>query len=293
MAAFDIPNFVLSYDSFGAGPGAGNSIELRITNIAGVLQVSDELLEDEPGDYRRSVNLSEHAGWRGILRYLAESDIMAFYADGDTSREYPWPDEQQLHGTDCLVTDMVSLAWAGPPVLSVAQALAKIDDSELLRLRQELGSFRERAFIEEMLRLWRWCDETDVELDDIVTKAATARDFDFRQMRRDIVRQAKDIKRQREAAHTLRSNQLAPFADTIKKIVEAWRKANPPTSTNTAIGYGLRSGALLRALEAYAIEHGNLPTGTFRVERTRGSMEISPFDVDINELRGTSTHVSR
>lgn len=36
MAGVDIPNFMLSYDSFGPGPspGAGNSTELLITNIA-------------------------------------------------------------------------------------------------------------------------------------------------------------------------------------------------------------------------------------------------------------------
>ena len=62
----------------------------------------------------------------------------------------------------------------------------------------------------------------------------------------------------------------------------AWRKRHPNTSTNTAMGNSMRAGAILRSLEAYAIEKQKLPDGNITVDE---QPRLSAISVNIGELR--------
>ena len=63
--------------------------------------------------------------------------MVAYDTDGDIAGEYPWPYTMDLKGRESLATDMISMAWAGDPLLDLAMAFAKHgdEDPEPLRAR--------------------------------------------------------------------------------------------------------------------------------------------------------------
>ena len=119
----DFP-FTLSYHSFGA-PGCGGVSRLSVgLTAAGDIAVIDALPseyddEEDSGDivylnpvlskappakptsgreFRRTRIIAAAQGWRGIINYLAQNEIVAFGTDGDTDGEYPWPATMELEG---------------------------------------------------------------------------------------------------------------------------------------------------------------------------------------------------
>ena len=174
----DFP-FTLSYHSFGA-PGCGGVSRLSVgLTAAGDIAVIDALPseyddEEDSGDivylnpvlskappakptggreFRRTRIIAAAQGWRGIINYLAQNEIVAFGTDGDTDGEYPWPATMELEGEGSVASDLVAAAWSGRPVLGIAQALAGLPDDVLVGLRDRYGSLRNDDTIRPLLRI--------------------------------------------------------------------------------------------------------------------------------------------
>lgn len=72
---------------------------------------------------------------------------------------------------------------------------------------------------------------------------------------------------------------VEPFAPSIAAIVDAWKSQCKPSGYAAGIGMLHRSGIFRRALEAFVIEHGMMPSGIFQVDRDEG-MSAYTFDLD-------------
>jgi hypothetical protein len=268
--------FSLTYDFFGS-PGCGGSSRLSITPTAAGIVVIDEL-PGEGDDFRRRTLLAAHSGWRGVTDHLIRNSIVAFDTGGETSGEYPWPQSIELRGRGTLAADMIAIAWAGEPVSHIARVLALHDDTTLEALRVRHGSLRSEAFIDEVMRLKRWADDLGADFDDIIARGPRF-GFELREMRKDAVKMARVVEAEDRATKLRREWSLSPFEPQIEALVAAWRRANPATSTNTQMGVGIRSGMLKRALEAYVLERGCLPTG---VQRIANDTRYSVGDLTVN-----------
>lgn len=295
MADFPL---TLSYSYFGA-PGCGGSTTLSISvDDRGNMSVDDDLPSEycdpdetdatsDPdvrpcaGEFRRNAVLPASRGWRGVIDYLATNEIVAFFTDGDIRGEYPWPDSMDMEGAGSVASDLIAAAWSGSPLLDIVQALAQLPDTLLEALRVRCGSLCGRAVLQPLLRIWNHAQELDVPFEVIVGRAHRF-DFHLPSMLRDVRALSAVLSAEASASARRRAWTISPYAPAIDLIVGHWRRAHPATSTNTQIGQGMRAGALKRFLEAYAIEHGQLPNGVHRVD----GGPASAFDVDFSALVG-------
>lgn len=273
-------NFSLSFTYFGGAPCSGGTSRISITRKTNDLLVIDQLVGEGP-DYERRATVPASHGWRGIVSYLAREEIVAYGTDGDMSGEYPFPHLMTPKGRDSLAADMVALAWAGEPLREFAKAFSQHSDTNIETLRSRYTSLRSEAFIDDLLRFKRWADHLCIDADDTLARSPRF-GFDLREMRRDLIHTARVLNAEEKAAKLRHQWKLSPYQPQIDAVVTAWRRANPPTSTNTQMGHGIRAGALIRALEAYVIEHGKLPDGEVLAKTDRS---IAPFTVDVGKLR--------
>ena len=263
----------IRFDYFGS-PGTGGTSLLKLRATEDGIKTSNGV----PAEGLVSEGLvSSAVGWRGVVTFLAQNEACAFYTDGNTNGEFPWPDGMKMKTKENAATDLIAMAWAGEPLVTIATALCRHTDEELTDLRERYESLRGEDFIEGMLRIKRWADELSVDLDDIIARGPRF-GFDFRAMRRDVVVLARVVKAEDEAARLRREWCLSPFQSKIDKLVASWRKANPATSTNTQMGRGMQLGALRAFLEAHVLEKGCLPEGRVRVPESR---QLRAFEVDL------------
>ena len=220
-------------------------------------------------------------GWRGVVSYLAREEIVAYGVDGDLSGEFPYPHLMTLKGRGNLSSDMVAVAWAGPPLIDFAKAFSQHSDDDLEKMRGRYGSLRSEAFIDELLRFKRWADDLGIEPDDTIVRAPRF-GFDLREMRRDLIRTARVVGAEAEAAKLRHQWKLTPFEPQIEAVINAWRSKNPATSMSTGIGVGIRVAALRKALESYVLQYGKMPDGEVRAVPEKF---MPPFTVDIEKLR--------
>ena len=274
-------NFSLTFDFMGGAPGSGGTSRLSVTSSRGHFLIIDELLGEGP-EFRRRGEVSVLQGWRGVVEHLSANCIVAYGTDGDTSGEYPWPASMAMRGRESIATDMVAMAWAGEPLLEMAQALAKHSDDDLEQLRARYGSLRSEAFVADLMRFRHWADELLVDPDDVLARAPRF-GFDLRAMRRDLVHTARAERAEAEAVKLRRAWSLSPFQPQIDALVDAWRRANPATSGNTQMGAAVRAGAVRDALETFVLEHGRMPRGTLQAVPKKW---VGPFTVDVDELLG-------
>lgn len=263
----------IRFDYFGS-PGNGGSSKLALSKGTSGIKVVDGVPGE--GDMRTGQVASE-GGWRGVISYMVQEEVCAFFTDGSTDGEYPWPDRMTIKGAENFATELIACAWAGEPVAVVAQALSGHSDETLASLREKYGPFRGSEFLDEMLRIKSWADELSVDFTDIVDRGPRF-GFDFRAMRRDVVALARVVRAEEKAAELRRAWGLRPFQARIEELVAAWRKANPATSTNSQMGKGMQAGALTRYLESYVLEHGRLPEGPQTVPATR---QLQAFEVTL------------
>jgi hypothetical protein len=302
MAEFPL---ILTYTSFGA-PGCGGISRLAIglTNRGDIAVIDDLpseyegeedsnnitffnpfLVETPPGppvrgsEFRRTGTVPATRGWRGVIEYLAKNEIIAFGTDGDTSGEYPWPDRMHLEGKASVASDLIAVAWSGPPVRHIARALAILPDDMLEGLRARCGPLSGERTIQPLLRILNMAEEMSVSFPEIVARAHRF-DFKLNSMLRDVRALGKVIGAEKEAANRRRAWVISPYGPTIDTIIQRWRRANPATSANTQIGQSMRAGSLRMFLEAYVIEHGCLPTGVHKIEKGHGT----PFNVDFDGI---------
>lgn len=301
MADFPI---TLSYDYFGA-PGCGGSSTLSVDFAGnGDLKVVDDLPSEYAGPddddvaylgipktaagdttpecdtaFRRTAIIPGSRGWRGVVEYLIANDIVAFFTDGNTGGEYPWPDRMGLLGVESVASDLIAAAWSGHPVAHIAQTLARLPDGILETLRDRCGPLRSATAIQSLMRIWQRAYDLDVPFDQIVDRAHRF-NFELPWMLRDVRALDRVVEAEDGAARKRRAWLIYPFAPAIDSLIAAWRKANPATSMNSQIGQGMRAGAVRQHLEAYVIEHGRLPVGNQKI----GGGRVSPFNVDFDSL---------
>lgn len=302
MADFPL---TLSYNYFGA-PGCGGSSQLSIGitdrgDLSIVFDLPSEYREfgqdnivylGVPGpavdasrakiecEFRRTASIPGSRGWRGVIDYLATNEVVAFFTDGDTSGEYPWPGSMEIVGAESVASDLIAAAWSGQPIVNIAQSLAHLPDDVLNTLRARCGSLRSDTVVRPLLRIWNKAYELDVPFGHIVHRAHRF-NFEFSSMLRDVRALARVIEAEGVAARKRRAWMISPYAPLISTAIERWRQAHPATSTNTQIGQGMRAGAIRTFLEAYVIQHGRLPDGTHRIQ----GGQVSPFNVDFDSLR--------
>ena len=65
-----------------------------------------------------------------------------------------------------------------------------------------------------------------------------------------------------QAINKRREWEIAPFRKDIEQIIQSWRKLNPASGTNAAMGISAKVGALRAYLEEHVIEKHSLPCGT-------------------------------
>lgn len=275
-------SFSLTYSFMGGAPASGGTSRLSVSSRGGNYVIIAELVGEGP-DYRRNGAVPAEHGWRGVVAYLMANRIVAYDTDGDTTGEYPFPHLMVLKGRSSLATDMVALTWAGEPLVQFIQAISRQPGEEIERLRERYGSLRSEAFVNDLMRFRHWADELLVDPDDVIARGPRF-GWNFREMRRDLVRWARVMRAEEEAARLRRRWELAPFEPQIKAVVMAWRRENPGGRGNAQMGQAVRIGSLRKALETYVIEHHSMPDGAVTVVPEKW---VGPFTIDVGKLLET------
>jgi hypothetical protein len=280
MEEIRIAPLVLQYGYFGVGPGQGGIAELRIELVDSRLRVQQcgDVTNEE--EFETIASIDAHEGWRAVLTVLTQKEVYAFYSDGDTSGEYPWPGDMRIEGPDNYATDLIACGWAGPPVSEIALALSAVPDESLTALREQIGTLRDKRFLRRMIKTSETVDELDLPLGLIVRRAVRNR-FDPAAMLSDARALAKVMKAEDMAARARHEWSIAPFKEDIARVMESWRNANPSETAAEALGTRAWVAALQSYLEEYAKANFAMPSGRHTVRSTAFGQSFS-FEVDFD-----------
>lgn len=177
MSITTINGLRLTFEYFGSGPGVSGVSELSIeTTATGVrLTVIPDVTDQSIEEATFVVELGRECGWREVVAAINENEVYAFMTLGSMEDEFPWPWDMRFEGPRNLATEMIALAWAGPPLSEVARALATAGDNQLVAMHSEAGSFLGKPFVEGMVTVYAFASETDIELEDLVAEQRGAK----------------------------------------------------------------------------------------------------------------------
>jgi hypothetical protein len=248
----------LQFEYFGAGPGMGGISELSIKQSKSKISVRYRTDLTDPDEKSIVVaRLSSARNWRDLIGTVLKRESYAYFTDGDTSVEYPWPHLMRFEGPANYATELIACAWAGPRASEIADAFSLASDEQLSMLREKVGSLKGARFVRRALRLIDEVDEipTNLSLSEFVRRSR-AEPINLSAMRRDICAIARVIDIECRSAEDRHDWEIAPFKNDITRIVEAWRRSLKLSSPRLIGGITLN---LRVYLENYVKERHALP----------------------------------
>ena len=281
MTNTSIDGLRLSFEYFGAGPGLSGISELAIESTATsvTLTVVPDLTERQPND-ATVVELGLDCGWREIVAVVDDQRAYAFFTEGNTEGEFARPWTIGFEGPRNFASELIALAWAGPPLSDIARGLAAARNDQLTAMHNKAGSFLRKPFVRRIVAVTELALESEIPLKDLVSRQRGPA-LDLSAIRKD----AKQLIRAREAeakATQLKRDWLVePFREEIELVAQTWWKNYPVHSSNDSMGRSIRHGALKRYLEQFVIEHGAMPIGKHAASAKFGTSELKvKFDMD-------------
>ena len=172
MACITINGLRLSYEYFGSGPGRSGVSQLSIQEGTAGLEITivPDLTDPDP-DHVISLKLGQDSTWRAVVAAINDDDTAyAFFCDGDTEGEYPWPWEMRFEGPLNYASELIALAWAGPPLSEFAVSISAAADEQLDALRRQAGTFLSRPFVERAIDLQKLTWEIETPLEEFVER---------------------------------------------------------------------------------------------------------------------------
>ena len=268
----------LSFDYFGGGPGLSGVSELSVDRKGEQLRVRFCCDRTNKSCRRKTIaTLKSENDWRSVLTKINDSSSYAYYTDGDTSMEFPWPHLLQFDGPSNHATDLLACMWAGPPVSEIAESFAYASDEQLSKLHNRVGTFRSARFVKRALRLAEFSDEWGLSLTDLVRRSTGG--LDLSAMRRDVQSYSRVAAVEDRANLAHKKWCIAPFKVEIEQIVDSWKYQNPAHSGTTQMGQNVKGSTLRWYLEDYVTRECALPTGKHTLEVTAFS---NPFTFRVN-----------
>jgi len=273
----------LGFRYLGAGPELGGVAELSIRVLKGATLVRYRPdVTDEGSEPQIVLDGPGSDDWRSVLRAIDQHQAYALFTDGETGRQYPWPDRMEGAGTAGVFGELVALAWAGPPVSDVALALTKATDRQLLSLHTSAGPFTTRKFLRVMIRCDEALRQAGYSLGDVVSKASTGQ-LDLPAIRLGTRRLTALAAAESRLGAARAGWAVFGFEAEIERLMGTWRSQAGATSANTAIRRGAEASAIRGYLEAFVAGHGALPVGRHTVTCSFGASAWA-FSVDLDQV---------
>ncbi len=175
MTDMGIRGLRLSFEYFGS-PGTSGVSQLSIRKRATELEVTiiHDLTERHPDD-EIVISIGPDRDWRAIVSAIKDDETAcAFFTDGDTSGEFPWPHDMGFEGPRNVATELIALAWAGSPLSEFAADLASASDGQLRALRDKVGSFTNQPFVEQAIKIQKLAWETSTPLKSFLADRAAS-----------------------------------------------------------------------------------------------------------------------
>ena len=239
-------------------------------------------MTDESSEPQTVLDSPGSDDWRSVLRAIEQHQAHALFTDGETGRQYPWPDRMEGAGTAGVFGELVALGWAGPPISDVAQALTKAADRQLLSLHTSAGPFTTRKFLRVMMRCDEAVRQAGYSLGDVVSKASKGQ-LDLPAIRLGTRRLTGLAAAESRLSAARAGWALFGFEAEIERLMGTWRSRSGAASANTAIRRGMEASALRRYLEAFVAGHEALPVGRHTVACPFGASTWA-FSVDLDQL---------
>jgi hypothetical protein len=170
---------------------------------------------------------------------------------------------------------------------AAAQLMAKIPDQTLLPFLNQV-TLEGIGLGELGQNLLDYANNHEISLNDIES-VKPRRLADFQSLKKSLMGALSRAARRQSRAESDRENLLAPFAGTINRLVEAYRK-DKPNGYYPGVGYVVPpSGvfALRDFLNDYALKHQALPKGVVQIPYKNKAMDkpsCGIFTVDIDSL---------
>jgi hypothetical protein len=180
------------------------------------------------------------------------------------------------------------------PRWDLVDQLLSLDDSSLASVLVE-GPEDQEDFLSRIDAIIEGAEEAgydeDVSLADLLDKAGGQRSLQAIEERLPAWQRDYDAQVEREDAE--RQEKLLPFKDALELWITV--AAGPhPRSWITGIGWGVRMRHIRAYLETYVLEHGELPTGSHDLGRTKMyNLSAGVIDFDDIAQRATSSTTER
>jgi hypothetical protein len=107
--------------------------------------------------------------WRDIVAAIHGHQVYALHTSG-TEGEYPWPWAMDFQGPRNFASEIIALAWAGPPLSEFALGMTAATDEQLADLHRQAGSFLDKAFVGRAVALQERVNEGDIPLQEFVDR---------------------------------------------------------------------------------------------------------------------------
>jgi len=157
----------LTFEYWGA-PGASGASELSIAKSPTAVRLRYVTDVNDSDDRAWIEELPRECRWREIVAVLEDQEICAFYGDVHDGGEYAYPWKIGLEGSRTFASELIALAWAGPPFSKFARAFAAATNEQIAALHKEAGSFLKMEFVERLIELDKLLLEIDIPLEDLV-----------------------------------------------------------------------------------------------------------------------------
>lgn len=269
----------LAYNSSEVGTGYCARYELSIDAKANQIYVEHKLDADDGKETRQFV-LRLQEDWRVVIDLMKIHEAYAYFLGGGKLL----PQQVIVDGIENHATDLIVYAWTEGPFLEIAQALTSASDEQLIALRNKVGSFRSRAFVQQMLSLYETAKEVRIPFN-LLVRRARHRPIDLSAMQCDADVLAKIIRAEHEARRAHDEWNVAPFKNDIDHIVNSWRRTNLGNSSTMPIG--VNAVAVKDYVVRWVTDHQVLPRDKHCIKYASGSREKIneiEFEVDFELL---------
>lgn len=193
-------------------------------------------------------------------------------------------DKVRVTGTSSVGAELLALAISGSHEDKlVARLLSVLGDRALEQLHASEGPFFTPVFQAAASRIAEEAWEEDIDLGilgESLRSSAPTRPMTLATLAHavntstKVVREAEGIRKLRE------EEQLTPFSERIKALVDEWRRRRPVRSSMEHRVRDMISGQMLSYLRAYVLQHHELPTGVHKISGHGNVSGSSTVDFD-------------
>ena len=170
MSSENVYPLKLRYNFAGMnGPGISELLIEKSGLGAAVRFCSDVNAHLDGERYIWHMLLPDPTEWRPVIFGIENENVDALATDGLVDEFYPWPHKMTFEGPHNLGTEMIALAWAGEPLLSIVKILLTFDDKTLAAFRKRSGSLVAEETAKQLHYVWDACDELGVSFERLLS----------------------------------------------------------------------------------------------------------------------------